>query len=135
MSSLDTSGPGHALASSPPPSSLRTAIEDKSRQAGLGTAFITPEWWAKVASLNRVDGIPPHTILEAFDRCVASGPGKVAFFAEDFPKYRYPEKQGTGWEPFYPDPEWEALKRMKNDPTVDEQIRKIAATVPWRRKT
>ncbi len=75
------------MAELPPPSSLRSLLEEKARAAGIGTAFITPEWWAKVRALHDRDGVTPQAIAQAFDVCLQTNVGKVHFFAADFSKY------------------------------------------------
>jgi hypothetical protein len=74
-------------AESLPPSSLRSVLEEKARAAGIGTAFITPAWWAAVKALHDRDGVTAKAIVQAFDVMLTENIGKACFFATDFPKY------------------------------------------------
>jgi len=69
------------------PSSLRSALEQLARTAGVGSRFMTPEWWHAVRDLYCRDGVGAAAIQETFKICLATDLQNVRFFPDRFPKY------------------------------------------------
>ena len=71
----------------PPSISLRSALEQKAREAGIGCVFMIPKWWSEVRALHARDGVGARAILKAFEVCLAIDLKDVRFFPDRFPKY------------------------------------------------
>ena len=69
------------------PPSLRSVLEEKAQAAGIGTSFLTSSWMAKVRALHERNGVSETALVRAFETCLETRPGKVAFFADDYSRY------------------------------------------------
>lgn len=67
--------------------SLRSALEAMARAAGIGTMFMTQQWWSGIRELSCRDDVGAASILGAFEVCLAVDLQDVRFFADRFPKY------------------------------------------------
>lgn len=127
-----------SLASSPTtPQTLHLVLEKIARNAGIGTAFITPEWWSDVRLLHIRDGVEPEAIARAFSVCVETNPAKVDFFARDFPRYVLPITRSEHVNPpagvLEEMRHREEARRLRDDPEAQRKVAEICQQVPWKK--
>jgi len=67
--------------------SLLSDLTTIARKARIGSAFITPEWTAKVAALVCRDGLSAEEVRRAFEICLEIDPQYVRYFSDRMPKY------------------------------------------------